>query len=85
MTACDDGTFPGKKMVLLEREPLWNLVAEFCFCFCFIFFSFLGPHPRHMEVPRLGAVAAGLHQSHSNTGSKPSLRPTPQPTATPGP
>ena len=28
---------------------------------------FLGPHLRHMEVPRLGA--AGLHHSHSNTGS----------------
>ena len=29
----------------------------FCFCFCFFaffFFCFLGPHLRHMEVPRLG-------------------------------
>ena len=30
----------------------------------------------------IGAVAAGLHQSHSNAGSKPSLQPTPQLTAT---
>ena len=34
--------------------------------------------PRHMEVPRLwgwiGAVATGLHHSHSNTRSKPRLR-----------
>ena len=22
--------------------------------FCFVLFVFLGPHPRHMEVPRLG-------------------------------
>ena len=29
------------------------------------------------------AVAAGLHQSHSNVGSKPRLQPTPQLTATP--
>ena len=24
------------------------------FCFLFFFFVFLGPHPWHMEVPRLG-------------------------------
>ena len=33
----------------------------------------------------IGAVAAGLHQSHSNTRSEPSLRPTPQLLATPDP
>ena len=36
-------------------------------------FFFLGPHTRHMEVPRpgglIGATAAGLHRSHSNAGS----------------
>ena len=27
----------------------------FCgFCFFFLFLSFAGPHPRHMEVPRIG-------------------------------
>ena len=31
------------------------------------------------------AVATGLHQSHSNSGSEPRLRPTPQLTATPDP
>jgi len=31
----------------------------------------------------IGAVATGLRQSHSNTGSKPRLQPTPQLTATP--
>ena len=30
----------------------------------------------------VGAVAAGLHQSHSNTKSEPHLQPTPQLTAT---
>ena len=34
---------------------------------------------------RIGAVAAGLCQSHSNSGSKPGLRPTPQLMATPDP
>uniref|UniRef100_A0A8D0RRC0 Glycerophosphodiester phosphodiesterase domain containing 1 n=1 Tax=Sus scrofa TaxID=9823 RepID=A0A8D0RRC0_PIG len=31
---------------------------------------------------RIGAIAAGLHHSHSNTGSEPHLRSTPQLTAT---
>ena len=40
----------------------------------FFFFSFLllGPHPRHIEVPRGGliqAVTASLHHSHSHAGS----------------
>ena len=34
---------------------------------------------------RIGAVATGLRQSHSNAGSEPHLRPTPQLTATPDP
>ena len=34
---------------------------------------------------RIGAVASGLHQSYSNTGSEPHLRPTPQLTAMPDP
>ena len=33
----------------------------------------------------IGATAAGLHHSHSNTESKLRLRPTPQLTATPDP
>ena len=33
----------------------------------------------------VGAVAAGLHHSHSNARSKPRLRPTPQLMATPDP
>ena len=32
---------------------------------------------------QVGAVAAGLGQSHSNAGSEPCLQPTPQLTATP--
>ena len=31
---------------------------------------------------RIGAVAAGLHHSHSNAGSEPRLQPIPQLTAT---
>ena len=34
---------------------------------------------------QIGAAATGLHQSHSNTGSEPCLRPTPQLMVTPDP
>ena len=54
----------------------------------FVLFCFLELHLHHMEVPRLGvesATAAGLHHSHSNSGSKPHLQPTSQLTATPDP
>ena len=33
----------------------------------------------------IGAIAVGLHHSHSNEGSEPCLQPTPQLTAMPGP
>ena len=56
----------------------------FFFFWLLAFLPFLGLHPWHMEVPRLGgligAVAAGLHHSHSNSGSEPlepRLWPTP--------
>ena len=55
---------------------------------CLFALAFLGLHPRHLEVPRLGgligAVAAGLHHSHS-MGSEPRLQPTPQLTKMPDP
>ena len=31
------------------RQELWKTGILFVFCFCL-----LGPHPRHMDVPRLG-------------------------------
>ena len=42
-------------------------------------FCFLGPHPRHMNIPRLGrggirATATRLRHSHSTAGSEPRLR-----------
>ena len=53
-----------------------------CVLYLFIF-VFLGPHPWHMEVPRLGVEselheAAGLHHSHSNVLSEPFVQPTTQ-------
>ena len=52
--------------------------------FFFIVFCFSGPHLRYGSSQtrgRIGAAAAGLRHSHSNTGSGPHLRPTPQLTA----
>ena len=57
--------------------------------FSFLAFCFLGPYPRHMELPRLGgpvgAVTSSLRHSHSNAGSEPCLQPTPQLKAMPDP
>ena len=41
--------------------------------FFFLSFVFLGLHPRHMEIPRLGVqseLQLGLYHSHSNAGSE---------------
>ena len=63
-------------------ESLFILILFFC-----LFFFRAAPAAYGGSQARglLGAVAAGLHQSHSNAGSEPSLRPTPQLTATPDP
>ena len=54
-----------------------------------IIICFLGLHPRHMEVPRLGIKSElqlpAYGRSHSNARSKPHLQPAPQLTATPDP
>ena len=54
------------------------LPSFYLFIYLFMsFLLFLGPLPRHMEVPRLGgqirAAVDSLGQSHSNTRSKPHL------------
>ena len=69
-------TFSDGPLMAGEFSPfLWACSPLVCCSMrTWFFFFFLGPHPRHMEVPRLGvelATAAGLHHSHSNMGSKP--------------
>ena len=48
--------------------------------FFFFVFSRAAPEAYGGSQARglIGAIAVGLHQSHSNSGSEPSLRPTPQ-------
>jgi len=58
-----------------------------CCYFLFVFLLFLWAAPAAYGGSQargpIGAVATGLRQSHSNTGSEPRLQPTPQLTATP--
>ena len=74
--------------VSFSVQKLLSLIRSHLFIYLFIYFvflPFLGPLPWHMGYSRarglIGAVAASLCQSHSNAGSEPCLRPTPQLTA----
>ena len=77
--------------VLSSKSPLaralrlwyaWETPGEVAFVFCLFRL-----HPRHMEVPRLGSnwscSCQLTPQPHSNAGSEPYLRTTPQLTAMP--
>ena len=57
------------------------------FIFILFVFSRAAPAAHGASQARglIGATAAGLCQSHSNTGSELRLQPTPQPMATPDP
>ena len=61
----------------MERETIFLFV-------CLFAFSRAAPAAYGDSQARgpNGAVATGLSQSHSNTGSEPRLQPTPQLTAT---
>ena len=66
----------------------WCWVHFMVFClFCLFAVSWAAPVAYGGNQARglIGAVAAGLCQSHSNAGSEPRLQPTPQFTATPDP
>ena len=67
---------------------LCSLSLSFIYFLFFIFLHFRASpavYESSQASDRIGAVAAGLHHSHSSTGSKPCLRPIPQPTTTPDP
>ena len=70
-----------------DKEPSLSHI------FIFFFFSFFGlfafsratstAYGESQARGQIGAIATGLHQSHTNAGSKPHLQPTPQLMATP--
>ena len=73
-----------------ERErgkSLQSFVFSVCLfvcLFCLFAISWAAPmaYGGSQARGRIGAIAASLRQSHSNVGSEPCLRPTPQLTAT---
>ena len=71
-------------MLSWRRWGQWKIFLFSCVCVC-VCVSFLGPLPEAYGSSQtrglIRAVAASLCHSHSNGGSKPPLRPTPQLTA----
>ena len=55
------------------------------FIYLFLSFVFLGPHLRHMEVPRLGVESELQLLAYTTARSEPSLQPIPQLKAMPDP
>ena len=73
---------------LLSSFKLGCLIIIDFFIFIFIFLLFRAALAAYGSSQARGAIratAAGLRQSHSNEGSKPHLRPTPQLMAVPDP
>ena len=65
-------------VLLLTYFKSTLIVYDFCFCFLVFFFFFFGlsraipaAHGGSRARGQIRAVAAGLHQSHSNARSKP--------------
>ena len=77
--ACGRGDYaPGPHTY---EPPFYFFIILLLNDFFFVFLPFLGLLPRHMSSQargRIRAVATSLHRGHSNMGSKPHLRPTPQ-------
>ena len=65
--------------------PSVLLMKGVLFCFLSFFRAAYEAYGDSQAMGQIGAVAAGLHHSHSKMGSKPHLRPTPQLMATPDP
>jgi len=74
-----------KKSVLISLTVTGAEKNILSFFFVFFAISWAAPaaYGGSQARGRIGAVAASLRQSHSNAGSEPRLRPTPQLTATP--
>ena len=87
--------------VIGHSSPLWDKTEHsvksvgHLFIYLFIYLFTFGLFALSRATPlahggsqvrgSIGAVAAGLHQSHSNAGSELCLQPTPQLMATPDP
>ena len=82
--------FPSWSIQEIEYISLRDTVGPYCLSILFLSFVFFFRAPPSTYGGSQGrglirAVASGLHHSHSNVGSEPCLRPTPQPMAMPYP
>ena len=70
---------------IIARVNIFFKGSHTIFFFCLFAISWAAPaaYGGSQARGRIGAVATGLCQSHSNTGSEPRLQPTPQLTAMP--
>ena len=68
-------------LIKVSIKGFHKTLFQIFFVFC-LFRATPAAHGGSQARGRIRAAAAGLRQSHSNTRSKPSLRPTPQLTAT---
>ena len=79
----------GKSVLITTKNTYYQKYIWYWSFFLFFLFLLFRATPKAYEVsqPRgqIGAMAASLHHSHSNKGSKLHLWPTPQLTATPDP
>ena len=80
----------GKNVLLLWGLRVSNNSTKGMTSFSNQLFFFKGPHPQHMEIPRLGVeselqLPAYTTNTAKELGSEPRLRPTLQLTATPDP
>ena len=74
-----------KSETMVERCFLNYYYYYYYFCLFAISWAALAAYGGSQARGPIGAVSSGLRQSHSNEGSEPRLRPTPQLTATPDP
>ena len=76
-----------KRPILPGHSVTEVVIQQYSFFFCLFAISWAAPMAYGGFQARgpIRAVATGLHQSHSNMGSEPRLRATPQLTATPDP
>ena len=78
-----ESEFGGSESNLLARD-LSHMLLSLFFFFFFVFYLFRATPTAYGDLQargQIGAAAAGLCHSHSNAGSEPRLRPTPQLTA----
>ena len=59
------------------RSKNWNNYGGVTYVFIWLFRATPSAYGGSQARGRIGATAAGLYHSHSNTGSKPRLEPTP--------